>query len=406
MNLSLLRLASTVIALTVTVVCTADQGPVYSVVVPASAAQAGTTIDVQIAALNPSANAMVVTTPRTLNAALMAGGKRFPVTLELRTSTTEGSQSIAPRNFTLQNYALIVPRDAPAGIAALEVQHADAGVVRTAIELSPQTLAVKSGGAVTQRPMTSFVHTQTAAESLRRIFADRLAPHESIYFIYGPDDPAAKFQFSFKYKLLEFSEVAPHRMARTLHFAYTQRSLWDIKEESSPFYDTSYMPELMYQSLAPMPEKDSGFTWLGFQAAFKHESNGRAGAQSRSVNIVYGRTVFAFGHLNGWHLLAIPEVFGYVSSVDENSDIADYRGYGKLSVIIGRNDGPSLTTLLWAGKDFDHVSTQLDFTLPVRTKLLNFETYFLVQYFNGYGESLLSYNTHSETIRAGISLVR
>jgi outer membrane phospholipase A len=44
--------------------------------------------------------------------------------------------------------------------------------------------------------------------------------------------------------------------------------------------------------------------------------------------------------------------------------------------------------------------------VPIRTKLLNFETYLLIQYFNGYGESLLHYDTKSETVRAGLSLVR
>jgi outer membrane phospholipase A len=29
-----------------------------------------------------------------------------------------------------------------------------------------------------------------------------------------------------------------------------------------------------------------------------------------------------------------------------------------------------------------------------------------VQYFDGYGESLLEYNRHSSTVRAGLSLVR
>jgi len=30
----------------------------------------------------------------------------------------------------------------------------------------------------------------------------------------------------------------------------------------------------------------------------------------------------------------------------------------------------------------------------------------MVQYFDGYGESLLEYNQHSSTVRAGFSLVR
>ena len=172
---------------------------------------------------------------------------------------------------------------------------------------------------------------------------------ESIRFPYAPLRPVeAKFQLSFKYKLLDFSKVAEQRMERTLHFAFTQRSLWDIKGDSSPFYDTSYMPELMYQSLAPNPGNDGVFNWLGFQAAFKHESNGRDGPLSRSLNIVYARPVFAIGHLNGWHLLAMPEVFTYVTSNEENEAIEDYRGYGRLQLVLGRNDGPSLSATIYA----------------------------------------------------------
>ena len=59
-----------------------------------------------------------------------------------------------------------------------------------------------------------------------------------------------------------------------------------------------------------------------------------------------------------------------------------------------------------AGRDFDRFSTQLDLSVPVRFRLFDFATYFLVQYFNGYGESLRSYETKSETVRAGFSFVR
>lgn len=107
---------------------------------------------------------------------------------------------------------------------------------------------------------------------------------------------------------------------------------------SSAFYDTSYMPEIMYKSLAPKPEQSRRwFTWRGFQMAYKHESNGRA-------------------------------------------DRKRFRAR--------------------------HGTVELELTLPVRTRLSRFETYLLVQYFSGYGESLLSYRETSETIRAGISLVR
>jgi phospholipase A1/A2 len=39
-------------------------------------------------------------------------------------------------------------------------------------------------------------------------------------------------------------------------------------------------------------------------------------------------------------------------------------------------------------------------------RMFDFATYVLIQYWNGYGESLRDYNKRTETIRAGFSLVR
>lgn len=407
MQISLLKLAAVAIGLAALVGRAAVAPVVYSLVGPTAAAP-GTTVEVQVAVLNRSTEPMHAVIPATLSAFVSAGGERSSVTRQTRGEPPTENLSLAPGAFVLRTFSLVVPFRIQPGLAALDVQLPGGSLVRTALDITSAPVAARASGLPkSRRLMSNVVSVQPAAEALRRIFADRVAPHEANYFVYGPDDPVAKFQFSFKYKLLDFRELGAQRMVRTVHFAFTQRSLWDLNGESSPFYDTSYMPELMYQSLAPMSTQSEGrLNWLGFQAAFKHESNGRERAQSRSLNIVYARTVIAFGSLEGWHLLAIPEVFGYVSSLDENPDIADYRGYGRLSLALGRNDGPSLTALLWVGKDFDHFSSQFDLTLPVRTRYLNFETYFLLQYFNGYGESLLAYWTRSETVRAGISLVR
>ena len=62
---------------------------------------------------------------------------------------------------------------------------------------------------------------------------------------------------------------------RGLYVGFTQRSLWDIDADSSPFFDTSYMPELMYESQSYLDlGKTGGFQFLGFQAGLRHESNG------------------------------------------------------------------------------------------------------------------------------------
>jgi outer membrane phospholipase A len=207
---------------------------------------------------------------------------------------------------------------------------------------------------------------------------------------------------------MDLNQPAPGGFAHMLQAGYTQRSLWDIDANSSPFYDTSYMPELMLESLAPMPtERDGWFTRLGSQLAFKHESNGRDGPDSRSLNVVSLRAAAMLGPIDDWHLLVIPEVFAYVTSLDDNHDLKDYRGYGQLRLGLSRDARrPSALYAVRAGKNFNHWTHQVDLTLPFRTKWLNIETAFLVQYFSGYGESLRSYTERSETVRAGISLVR
>lgn len=271
-------------------------------------------------------------------------------------------------------------------------------------EVQSDSIPVES--AVTP-PTVSVPILQPAAAKLERTFAGRLGPHESIYFIYGPDAPAAKFQFSFKYKLLSFDKATAQRIPSTLHFAFTQRSLWDINASSSPFYDTSYMPELFYESLAPAPVKgDGGFAWLGYQAGYKHESNGRDGPVSRSLNTLFVQPAVSFGTLDEWYLVVAPRIFTYVGGLSDNNDLKDYRGYGQLRLVVGKNTGPSLIYTGIAGQHWDHLTTQLDLTVPIRTHLFDFETFILIQYFNGYGESLLEYRKKSETVRAGFSLVR
>src|SRR3546814_16808951 len=56
---------------------------------------------------------------------------------------------------------------------------------------------------------------------------------------------------------------------------------WDLGAKSSPFRNIDFMPELFY--LAPTMAFRSGVS-LGGQGGFRHESNGRSGAGSRSLN--------------------------------------------------------------------------------------------------------------------------
>jgi len=370
---------------------------------PAQPPVPGARGELELAVLNRSAAPQTLPAPARLSGVLRVDGRAVPVELRAVPASVS-APSIAPGAFEVLRYSLAWP-DSLVGPATLEVSWSGLAPLSLAAAGAPARSASESNASASPAH-TSLPRGQPAALAIQRTFADRLSTHEPIYFIYGTEAPGAKFQLSFKYKLIGFSADGEEQPVRTLQFGFTQRSLWDVDGVSSPFYDTSYMPEVIFESLAQRPETSTGITWLGYQVAFKHESNGRDGPISRSLNGLSLRGAVAFGSLDGWRVIVIPELFAYVGGVDDNPAIKDYRGYGQLRVVAGRNDGPSLMTTAWAGKDFDHPSVQLDFTVPLQLRMLDFKTYLLVQYFDGYGESLRDYTARSRAWRAGLSLVR
>lgn len=367
---------------------------------PAEPVAPGAAVGLDWIGVNPGLEDTAFDPPRTITGMLRAGAQSWPVTLQ---AVGNAPARIAPGEFAYRRYELTLPPEA-VGTLVLEVPRPDGPPLRTVLITSD---TVASTDEREPAPLSNLAHPAPAASAIARTFAGRLGTHEPIYFLYGGEAPAAKFQFSFKYRLLTFLDRRDGIWPETLQFGYTQRSLWDLEGDSSPFFDTSYMPEVFFESLAPMRDEAPGwFGFLGYQAGFRHESNGRDGPISRSLNQVYLRGVFAIGPLDGWHLLVLPEVYDYVSDLSDNPDIKDYRGYAQLRLAFGRNDGPTLMLTGTAGRDFEHRSLQADLTFPVQTPFLDFETYLMVQYFRGYGESLLTYREESETIRAGLSFVR
>jgi len=280
----------------------------------------------------------------------------------------------------------------------------------TAIQVAGATAGPAAGDGVPvpakpAKPAAQSADIQTDADAsvLGRTFSGRLQANEPMYFVYGTGPQAAKFQFSFKYRVVDLGARTPATTRSSLQLGYTERSLWDVDSASSPFYDTSYMPELFWEWIKIPPRKQRGVSFNAFQAGFKHESNGKEGVDSRSVKIAYLRAGFFVGPVDGWHFVFSPEVWTYV---DEADDIAEYRGYGKLRGTFGKADSLNLRLTAMVGKGFDHGSVQLDLTYPVRVGFLDLSVFALVQYFNGYGESLLSYDRKTESLRLGFAFVR
>jgi outer membrane phospholipase A len=246
-------------------------------------------------------------------------------------------------------------------------------------------------------------------------FADRFSPHEPMYFIWGPQNPQIKFQVSLKYQIFT-PDVGLDRAlpwVSNLYIAYTQLSFWDIREPSGPFFDTSYKPELLWLYEDANPTWLRGMTRFDLHLGLQHESNGQAGPNSRSLNIAYVRPVFTFGHGGGeygadkFFVTVAPRVWGYLYRLDENPDIADYRGYGDLRVIVGWRDGLQLSATGRVGNEWDKGSLELDLSYPLRRLTGgSVDLYAYAQYFTGYGESLIGYDESGESFRIGLALVR
>lgn len=379
------------------------QNIVVNLLAPVEAAAPGGEVRVDLVILNPTSTEVTYETPLTLEGTLSTERRSWPVMLR---GQAGGGAQIGARSFSYRSFIFTVPADARGRLVLDVTQPSPA---RALIEVKASATPGREPGIVSA-PLSNILPGQPAESAIQRSFAGRFSAHEPVYFIYGPDAPGAKFQFSFKYRLLGDKARLDDKIPalRGLYIGFTQRSLWDIDAQSSPFFDTSYMPELMLESQRVIdPGKEGGLQFLGYQAGLRHESNGKSDPESRSLNIGYFRPVFAIGRLDGWNLIVAPRIFAYVGDVDNNPDIADYRGHSEVTAILGRNDRGALAITGRLGQGGHRGNWQADLTIPVKfDKLFDFATYVLIQYWNGYGESLRSYNQRTETVRAGFSLVR
>lgn len=234
-----------------------------------------------------------------------------------------------------------------------------------------------------------------------------ITAHEPLYFIIGSNDERdydARFQLSFKYRPFDpgarVAQFIPY--ASNLYFAYTQTSIWDLGAESSPFKDTSYRPSLYYH----WTESGKGLNPSSWKFGVEHESNGRDGDESRSLNIAFVQPHWTIDFAEGRKLTFMPRFLTYMDK-SENNDIHHYRGYVEWLARYGREDAAILTAMYRQGTK-NYAQGQLDLSYPISDKIFGRTGTFLhFQLLGGYGETLIDYNRRSDTqLRIGISLAR
>ncbi len=230
--------------------------------------------------------------------------------------------------------------------------------------------------------------------------------YEPAYFLFGahPGIDYSKFQFSFKYRLFHNSHPEIPSWKDRWYFAYTQTSYWNLKSDSMPFEDSSYKPEIFYL----FPKIDLSIPWIktfGLRTGLRHESNGKAGEDSRSTNTMYLESVMEFPLGQQWILEMKPRAWCYVKNENEsNPDLDKYRGYVSLGLGLGAPDGLMLNTSTAFAEKGETFVADITFPLARIHESLNF--FFHVQYVNGYAEQLINYKEKDEILRIGLSIIR
>jgi outer membrane phospholipase A len=274
---------------------------------------------------------------------------------------------------------------------------------------APQAVASERAAEKANQPAAQNVTDVTPGQvaAIQNSVVGRLSFYEPIFIDDGENGHnTARFQLSFKYRIVVPNDPNSKRLLDNLYFGYTQASIWDLTAESKPFRDTSYKPAVFYY-VPDVGWHSPLFTTMGFQAGLEHESNGQSGAASRSINTVFMRPTWQFGNVQDYHLTFSPKVYYYLQN-DENPDIARYRGYADINFTYGKPDGFQLATTLRKGVGGWRGSVDSQATYPL-AKLFGsaFGGYLLVEYFNGYGEDILDYNQRNHWIaRVGYAITR
>ncbi|AUM12583.1 phospholipase A [Ketobacter alkanivorans] len=229
-------------------------------------------------------------------------------------------------------------------------------------------------------------------------------PNQDQYNNLYPGDPIdnaeAKLQISLKVPLNEDDLLV---YGDAIYFGFTLKAFWQVYNHdiSAPFRETNYRPEIFY--LMPITSNlDDADTALAF--GLEHESNGRSQLLSRSWNRVFLNYYYARDNylisFRPWYRIPEDEKDDPLEADgDDNPDIYKYMGYFELMGTWEQNDYEFSLMIRNNLNSPNYGAVQFDASFPLWGRLRG-----VVQYFNGYGESLIDYNHRNERLGIGILL--
>ena len=218
-----------------------------------------------------------------------------------------------------------------------------------------------------------------------------------------PQTSEIKFQLSFKAPL-----PVTWPWGDALWFAYTQQSHWQAFSgiNSRPFRESSYEPEMIFLShrfdkTVPML---GPFTPRFLNLSYVHQSNAQSLPRSRSWNRLTAqlgseyRFQAAEENVEEKRLAVLIRPWWRMpenAASDDNPDITKYLGHGDIEIDYWR--GRVLVSALLRSR-----AVQLDWSFPLSGEVNALNLH--LQYFSGYGESMIDYNHKLHSFGVGVSL--
>jgi len=221
--------------------------------------------------------------------------------------------------------------------------------------------------------------------------------------VFGDAVDDVEFQFQLSVKALLFDGLFNDK--GKVWFAYTNRSFWQAYNGkiSSPFRETNHEPEILLSLHSEL--ELWGFRNRANIFSFNHQSNGRTGSLSRSWNRIMLQSIWykdnvAF-HIRPWY--RIPEdKDSYVGDPygDDNPDIERFLGHFDFQGAYKYRDHTFSMMLRNNLRTSNNKGAiELGWSIPFKPKVKGY-----VKYFKGYGDSLLDYNTHIQSLALGLEL--
>jgi phospholipase A1/A2 len=367
---------------------------------PAKPLIAGSRGSVWLYCMNNSSQEVSRTFETSINCTLISQSASFETVLVLNTNSSPIVATIAPGSFVKEEYLLDIPLTS-SGQVTLDIRSLrNYNQVVTVVEPSSTGIPL-----LPQRPSTSPGTNAAPAYELGEYFGTHLSFYEPIYFIVGTY-PAAEFQLSLKYKVLDFKD--DWDPLTHFYFAYTQTSFWELFSKDPAFYDTSYKPSgfLYYPDVY-----QNDFFQLDLQLGAEHESNGRGGTLERSMNTGYLQPTATVDLPYNLQFSLQPRAWFYVYVGENNPNMDQYHGYADVRTALTWLDPNSIEKIQFAtrvriGDEGSHAGLLFDlrFNMDDLPLLRKFNPSIQLQYFTGYGQTLLQYNQTSHAFRGGICL--